>query len=74
MLQNRIKTELDVEPVSLVLYIILWRKAKVQIIGFFLPDWGLYSGSMGEVIENVCKGNENVKDNSFSQYSPLAEI
>jgi hypothetical protein len=46
----------------------------VQIIGFFLPDWGLYSGSMGEVIENVCKGNENVKDNSFSQYSPLAEI
>ncbi len=38
-----------VEPVSLI-----FRQAKVQIIGiFFEPDWGLNNVSMERIIENV---------------------
>ncbi len=48
------RTETNLEPISL-----LCRGANVQINGkFFEPDWGLYNGSMGTVIE-IVYGEDN---------------
>jgi hypothetical protein len=45
------------------------RGAKVQISGKnFEPDWGLYNGAVGKVIETVFKENENLLDGTQPQY------
>lgn len=45
------------------------RGAKVQISGKnFEPDWGLYNGAVGEVIEIVFQENENPLDGTHPQY------
>jgi hypothetical protein len=58
------KNESSVEPI-----LNICRGARVQISGRnFEPDWGLYNGAVGTVVEIVFNENENPLDGTLPQY------
>ena len=58
------KNESSVEPI-----LNICRGARVQISGKnFEPDWGLYNGAVGTVVEIVFNENENPLDGTLPQY------
>jgi hypothetical protein len=58
------KKESSVEPI-----LNICRGATVQISGKnFEPDWGLYNGAVGTVVEIVFNENENPLDGTLPQY------
>ena len=58
------KKESSVEPI-----LNICRGARMQISGRnFEPDWGLYNGAVGTVVEIVFNENENPLDGTLPQY------
>lgn len=58
------KNESSVEPI-----LNICQGARVQISGKnFEPDWGLYNGAVGTVVEIVFNENENPLDGTLPQY------
>jgi ABC-type cobalamin/Fe3+-siderophores transport system ATPase subunit len=58
------RQESDIEPI-----LNICRQARVQITGKnFEPDWGLFNGAMGKIIEIVYKEKASPLDGDFPEY------